>query len=423
MKAGNKIVDVVRLALRNVVMHKARSGLTALSILFGVWSVIAMLAINEGASKEAQRALRELGSSNIIVESDEPTEEESQASAGVGGAKMYGLTLADARRLLDIPGVARGVITHRIPKSARVLHRQRKVTVIATEPIYAQVGRIEMASGRFISHADMLRRSPHCVLTAVLARKLFAYHEPLGETVLLDGDAFIVVGVLEYLPSSMAGEMGNPGDSVVIPLSTDQSQFGEFSVDRSPGAWSAERIEVSQIILQMKDERAVLEAAPIIRSLLERSHPKGDYSLKVPLELLEVQAEQRRRWNIMFTAIALISLLVGGIGIANIMLASVTERTREIGVRRAMGAKRRDITVQFLVEAVTLTTVGGLLGIAVGMLIPFAIRRLLPEVPAEPTLFMLILPFVVSVVVGLISGLWPALRAARLDPIVALRHE
>jgi putative ABC transport system permease protein len=172
----------------------------------------------------------------------------------------------------------------------------------------------------------------------------------------------------------------------------------------------------------MADEQAVIDGAGIARNLLARFHQSRDYEVTVPLELIEQRRKQLRLWNFMFVAIASVSLLVGGIGIMNIMLASVTERTREIGIRRALGAKRRDITTQFLVESVTLTTVGGLLGIAIGLLVPWAVEWLLHRTTIV-TAYTLLLPFGMAVAVGLVSGLYPALRAARLDPIVALRHE
>jgi putative ABC transport system permease protein len=209
---------------------------------------------------------------------------------------------------------------------------------------------------------------------------------------------------------------------VVVPMTADLARFGEMNIMVSAGSETYEKVAVSQCILQMADEQAVIDGATVARSLLERQHPKQDYEVTVPLEIIEQIKQQRRLWNFMFLVIASVSLLVGGIGIMNIMLASVTERTREIGIRRALGAKRRDITVQFLIEAIALTTVGGLLGIFVGMLVPWAVERLL-KFTTILVASTLVLPFVMAVVVGLVSGLYPALRAARLDPIEALRHE
>jgi len=238
----------------------------------------------------------------------------------------------------------------------------------------------------------------------------------------LGGEPFRVVGVLEKLPRSMAEGAGPSGNYAIIPLTTDRQRFGEYSIDSGKGAWQAERVQVSQVILQMDSDDSVVGGAEIAKSLMQRYHEADDYEITVPLELIRQKAQQRRLWNIMFLAIASVSLIVGGIGIMSNMLASVTERTREIGVRRAMGAKRSDIVAQFLIEAVALTMAGGLLGILLGLAIPQAIEKAL-QIPAIISPWTLVLPFAMAVIVGLASGLYPAWQASRLDPIEALRHE
>ena len=423
MKAVHKILDNLSLGLHSLSVHKVRSALTAMGILFGVWSVIAMLAINEGASYESQLALRQLGSDNIIIESVKPPQDGSKATAQQWGALSYGLSLTDVVRLRDnLPGVRRCVSVHRTLKNAYVRGKNLAASVIATEPEFARVARIDLQEGRFLSHTDMLRRKPHCVVTASLARRLFGYKDPIGRIVRLGGEPFLIVGVLARLPRTLSGKAGEVGNDVIIPLTASRSRFGQFTVMGGPGSLVLEKVQVSQVILQMKNESAVVEGAAIARHLLDRFHDKQDYHITVPLELIEQRKKQLRLWNFMFLAIASVSLLVGGIGIMNIMLAGVTERTREIGIRRALGAKRRDITTQFLIESVTLTTVGGLLGIGIGLLVPWAVERVL-QFTTIISGATLLLPFLMAVIVGLISGLYPALRAARLDPIEALRHE
>jgi len=426
MKVPHKAIDVIRLGLHSLTVHKARSVLTALGIIFGVWSVIAMLAINQGASYESQRLLREMGSDNIIIKSVKPPEEETKATAAGRGVLSYGLLRKDVVALRDnLPGIKQCVKVHRRPKTAHANGKNLGVTVIATEPTFADVARIEMVDGkgRFISAADLLLQKPHCVITQSLARRLFDYKDPMGRTVRLETEPFVVVGILSRLPESLSGGAGaDTGNHVIIPLTTSMSRFGEFTVKFGQGGGVFEKVEVTQVVLQVEDDQAVIDGAQIARSLLERSHENRDYDVTVPLELIMQRKAQRRLWNIMFIGIASVSLLVGGIGIMNIMLASVTERTREIGVRRALGAKKRDVVVQFLVESVTLTTAGGLIGIGVGLLIPFLIEATL-DLTTIISPLTVALPFVMAAGVGLASGLYPAVRAANLDPIAALRHE
>jgi putative ABC transport system permease protein len=418
----NKVLDIIRLGLKSLVLHKVRSALSALGIIIGVCSVIAMLAVSEGSSYQQQQALRELGSDKIIIRSEKPPIKD-KASGSIGGVFTYGLTWADVACIRDnTPGVRQCVAVHRRREQIKVGSNAETALVLGTEPSYLDMARAKLTTGRFISHMDVVTRRPHCVVTAPLARKLFEYDEPLGKTLHFRGEPFIVVGILRRLSSKLVDSAGEAEKAVLIPISTERNRFGEHAVSYEQGSWKAERVEVSQLILRMADEQAVIDGAGVIRSLLNRSHSDRDYELDVPYELLEQQKEQARRAKILLGAIALVSLAVGGIGIMNIMLASVTERTREIGIRRALGAKRRDITVQFLVESLTLAVVGGALGIAIGWLVPWAVQEFLGFVTVVTATTWLV-PFVTALAVGLVSGIYPAMRAAKLDPIVALRHE
>lgn len=420
----NRLIDIICLGLHGVLVHKVRSLLTILGILFGVWSVIAMLAINAGLSKESQKALRKLGSNNIIINTVKPEVDKSNTSGG-GWALKYGLTHKDVARLTQIPGVKNCAIMHKTVKEAAAGVVRESVNVIAVEPNYAQVANIDIVAGRFFTPADVTQQRNVVVLPFILAQRLFPCEDPIGKTFqLIDHrpKSFKVIGIMKSIPHALESYAGGNDGCVLMPTSTDIAQFGKMLFSREQGSEVREIVEVSQCILKMNSEDSVLAAAPVVRQILRQLHRQQDYQVRVPVEEIMLMKKDRERWNAMFFIIASVSLLVGGIGIMNIMLASVTERTREIGVRRALGAKRKDIVIQFLVESVTLTAIGGVLGIIIGMLVPELVSRFL-GFATEITTATLILPFLMAVIVGLISGLYPAIQAAKLDPIEALRHE
>ncbi|MFP4355118.1 MAG: ABC transporter permease [Phycisphaerae bacterium] len=426
MKPLTKLSDNIRLAIGNLWVHKVQSSLTALGIIFGVWGVVAMLAINEGASAAASQALRRLGTDNILIQSVKPPVENMEASDSSEGTEKYGLTHVDVERLVDnIPRVRQHVVTHQTTKRIHKSGKNHQVTVIASSPLYAELARVSIVRGRFITHSDNAifpQSKAVIVLTGPLIREIFTYRDPIGQTVRLNGQPFTVVGVMEPLPDSITGQNVDASRCAVIPWQTAMNMFGPVSVPPGGDDDQAERVEVSQLIMQMADEQAVLAGQEVAENLLARFHDRPDYTVRVPLAQIRAMAEQRRFWNITLFGIAAISLVVGGIGIMNIMLASVTERTREIGIRRALGARRGDIVLQFLVEAVALTTLGGLVGIALGKAAPSLIEDFMDFRPVVAN-WTLLLPFAMAILVGLISGLYPAMRAARLDPITALRHE
>ena len=426
------LISTIRLGVKSLALHKLRSILTMLGIIFGVCSVIAMLAIGEGASYEAQEAIKRLGSRNIIIRSLKPPEDSQSQSSG-GGARGsaidYGLTYLDGARLqTTIPGVDQ-VVPMRIIRE-NVLFDQNTVAcqVIGTLETYPGVAGVELASGRFLTYLDEAQQENICVLTVGLAERLFPYQDPLQHSVKIDEFYYQVVGLVreKSLPEhrTQSGQMeGEPLDNnVYIPLATSRSRFGEVLIRRTAGSVEMEKVELHQITLQMRDTAAVESADPQIKTLLSRFHNKNDYELIVPLQLLR-QAEQTKRiFNIVLGSIAAISLLVGGIGIMNIMLATVTERTREIGVRRALGARKSDITTQFLVETIVLSIGGGLIGVVVGVVTPFLVSHL-TEMKTIVTPWSVLVAFGISGAIGIVFGLYPASAAADLDPIEALRHE
>ena len=426
---ATSLIRIVQLGVKSLLLHKMRSGLTMLGIIFGVCSVIAMLAIGEGASYEAQEAIKKLGSSNIILRSIKPPQDAKAATAGRSYVNEYGITYSDVARLdSTIPGIRRVLPMRIIRDEVRFNNLVQQAQIIGTHPIYAEMTGVDLVRGRFLSETDETHMNNVCVLTMSLAENLFPYQDPLEEEVKIGADYFTVVGLLrerstaEKRPQSGAVE-GQPLDNnLYVPLSTTKSRFGETIFKRSAGSFEAEKVQLHQVTVQFNSVDDVEVAVPMIRTLLKRFHTKTDYELIVPLELLR-QAEQTKRiFNIVLGSIAAISLVVGGIGIMNIMLATVTERTREIGIRRALGAKKKDIITQFLVETVVLSIGGGLIGVVVGVLTPLLVSQL-TDMKTIVTPASVLISFGISGAVGVVFGIYPASRAAALDPIEALRHE
>ena len=429
MRIGTQLVSTVKLGIKSLLLHKLRSVLTMLGIIFGVCSVIAMLAIGEGASYEAQEAIKKLGSNNILLRSMKPAEEVNQQDSGRGFILAYGLSYDDAIRIQStIPGVKSVLPMRIIRENVRFDQNELPCQVIGTLPYYTDIVGVDVLRGRFLAFVDEQYQNNVCVLTAGLASRLFPYQDPLTMSVKVASTYYQVVGIIREL--NMPEQRAQPGqlegepldNNVYIPLSTSRTRFGEVLIRRVAGSIQAEQIELHQITVQMEDLPSVETADPQIRTLLKRFHPKIDYEVIVPLELLR-QAEQTKRiFNIVLGSIAAISLLVGGIGIMNIMLATVTERTREIGIRRALGAKRVDIITQFLVETLVLSVGGGLIGVVIGVIVPYAVT-LMSDMITIVTVSSVLLAFGISGAIGIIFGLYPARAASNLDPIEALRRE
>ncbi len=426
-----QFLSTIRLGIKSLMLHKLRSALTMLGIIFGVCSVIAMLAIGEGASYEAQEAIKKLGSNNILLRSLKPPEQaRQQQSGGPRGMQLkYGLTYEDSARLFStIPGVVRVLPMRIIRENVRFQRNEVPCQVIGTLPFYPEIAGAAIVRGRFLSYFDEQYQENICVITTGLAQRLFPSEDPMQHAVKIDAFYYRVIGIVQERSQpeqrSQAGKMeGQPLDNnVYIPLNTSRTRFGEVLIRRSAGSFEAEEVQLHQITVQMSDLPAVETADVQVRALLKRFHDQNDYEIIVPLELLRQAEATKRRFNIVLGSIAAISLLVGGIGIMNIMLATVTERTREIGVRRALGAKRRDITMQFLVETVVLSVGGGLVGVMIGFVAPSVVTHF-THMMTIITLWSVLVAFSISGAVGIIFGLYPASAAAKLDPIEALRHE
>ena len=420
---GTRFYRNVRLGIKTLMLHKMRSMLTMLGMVFGVGAVIAMLAVGEGASREALDQIRRLGSQNIIINSQKPVEQAASGSMNVR-MNIYGLLYDDLDRIEQSYETVNRVVPAKLLRGqGRVEGRVLELRLVGTSPDWFDLVQRDLIAGRTITQRDLDENSNVVVLTEHGARRLLAGRQALGAEVLINSGYYIVVGVIKS-EESQSSTMQTPDQNIdaYIPINVAIERFGDISVTRSSGSRSRELIELHQLIVQVDSIDNVESTAAAIERMLEIHHPKGDFSMSVPLALLRQAEATQRTFNIVLGSIAGISLLIGGIGIMNIMLASVTERTKEIGIRRAIGAKRKQIVGQFLIETVVLSVSGGLIGIGIGMLIPWMIT-IFADMPTAVTMWSVLLSVVISVGVGVVFGMYPAMRAANLDPIVALRHE
>jgi len=413
----------IHLGLSDVWRHKTRSLLTMLGMVFGVGSVVAMLAVGEGASQQALDSIKRLGSQNIMVMSVKPTSEQSGSTgAQHGKLAVYGLLYDDEKRIQEtVPRVLLTVPARMTRRNARLGERQLELRVVETIPQWFSVVQRPVLSGRVLTENDLRMRANVCVLTEHGVRQLLAAEEMIGQRIRIASGVFEVIGIVKNESGGTVRAPDSEADAY-IPITTGTTLFGEANIRYSAGGMEGERVELSQIIVKMADTDAVEPGSKAIDALLSRFHKKKDFKIDVPLTLLKEAERTKRTYNVVLGAIAGISLLVGGIGIMNIMLASVTERTKEIGIRRAIGARRSLIVVQFLINTCVLSIGGGLIGLLVGVLIPF----LITAATAMPTViqpYSLMLAFGISAAIGIVFGLYPAMRAASLDPIEALRHE
>lgn len=434
----------LRLGVKSLFLHKLRSSLTILGILIGVTAVIWLVAMGEGVSHQAQEQIKNLGATSIILRSTKPTAQSARSAGSFFVA--YGLLRSDFDRIKEtIPAIIDAVPVRELPRAFRYQNRLVDGRLVGCTPQYLDLNRLSMSYGRFLETRDVDKADNVCVLGAETAAALFPYENALGRAVQIDQDFYVVVGVTESrTPSAGIGGSLAAQDynlDVYIPISTLRWRIGDQILIAKSGSREGEIVELSQITVKVRSIEEVDSTADMIEEILGRFHANKDYSITIPKELLRQAEIMRMLFTLLLILIAGISLLVGGIGIMNIMLATVTERTREIGIRRALGAKRRHILWQFLTETLVLTLTGGILGVAVGMLcgpvvaaIQYLGERFYPDVYAtlpdsirnlEPrmALWSILVSLLIAVFVGIFFGLYPARRAALMDPIEALRHE
>jgi len=405
-------------SLDNLLLHKLRTLLTMLGMIFGVAAVVAMLSIGAGAQQQVMAFIEDLGVHNLIVEARETTE--FQAFQKVR-QQSPGLTFKDLRAMqATVPGL--DLITPRkrfVPSQVIPKPQGELPAVYGVEPTYRQIAGLKVGSGRFFTDAEAARAAPVCVLGDAARVRLFGLSDPIGRFVKVNGQWYQTIGVAAAQAVAQADVPGLPSQdrNNVVYVPTGATMF------RLEDNYSQFRDEIDGVYMRLKPDADVVAAAATVRGILTASHRGAeDYSLVVPAELLAEQQRTKRIFDVVMVALASISLLVGGIGIMNIMLASVLERTREIGVRRAIGARRADIIRQFVMETTMIAVAGGTLGLLLGA----SMSRLIASFAGWSTIISsgsLALAFSVSVLIGLVSGVYPAMKASRLDPVEALHYE
>ncbi|GMV08771.1 MAG: peptide ABC transporter permease [Gemmatimonadota bacterium] len=453
-QVGAHVAFSMRTALEAVGHNKLRAGLTSLGILFGVASVIAMLAIGKGAEQEILEQMRLLGSNNIVITPIIQQKEEAAKDEGKKEPRKYtpGLTVHDARAIARVvPDVetasAEVVLNTLITREGR----RRSGKVVGVDTTYFRLTNLALAAGAWFSPAQVQRGRPVAIIGSGVRTRFFTTEDPLGKPIKVGDNWLTVVGVLadRKVSETTSQRLGirDASMDVYVPLNTmllryrDRAQLTQAEMERvaspfadqPPGEQAnedpetrAERAnyhQLDRIVVRVHEASMVPPVADVVRRMLTRRHNSVvDFEITVPELLLKQEQRTKTIFNVVLGAIASISLVVGGIGIMNIMLASVLERIREIGVRRAMGATQKDILAQFLSEAVLISVAGGVAGILVGGGLSFGIEQL-AGIRTIVSPLSVIVAFGVSFTVGIIFGIVPAHRAAQQDPVVCLRYE
>ena len=427
------------IGLKELRSNKMRTMLTMLGIIFGVGAVIAMLSIGEGARQETLEQIELMGTNNIIVKEKKVSLKGEKAKA----LFSPGLSLKDAKSILDLNPFIESVSPQRESVN-KVVYKSNivELKLIGTSPDYPAIYNIQMAQGEFFKEHHYKTYANVCVIGPGVKEQLFRFENPVGKEIKIDDLWFKIIGMTTVKNVSATGVeslgLRNFNDDIYIPLTTmiykmkkyipptsGSVSLGQMLMFYYSGNYAPnmDRTSINQITVKVKQDASVVNAGVLIKKIFERRHyGVPDFEVVVPEQLLEQKQKTQKIFNVVMGAIAGISLLVGGIGIMNIMLANILERTKEIGVRRAIGATKRDVLYQFVYEAMVISILGGLIGIIIGFLLTSMITGY-AEWRTIITPFSVILAFFVSVAVGLVFGIYPAKKAAEKDPIESLRYE
>jgi putative ABC transport system permease protein len=412
------ILPELFMGLSSLLAHKLRSLLTMLGMIFGVGAVVAMLSITAGAQKEMMSFIDQLGVNNIIVEAREAVDRNELQQVR---AISPGLTFRDFRAISENVQGLEAITPRKRFKPMKVLPKtaQEPPQLVGVLSNFVEINSLKLVAGRFFTEEENVRSAPVCVLGDSAKINLLGFDDAIGKFVKVNDTWLQVIGVLTPQASGDTDVEGlqalNRNNLVIAPLNSVMRRFEDNN--------SYLKDEIDGIYMKVTPTTDSVETANVVRAILNATHKDaGDFTVVVPAGLLEERRRTQFIFNIVMICIAGISLLVGGIGIMNIMLATVLERTREIGIRRAIGARQGDIVRQFLTEAVLISIVGGLIGIGFG----FTLSRLIASAAGWSTVVTtssIVIAFGVSVFIGLLFGIYPAVQAARLDPIEAIRYE
>ena len=426
-------------AFLSMVTHPMRSLLTAIGVFIGVVSVIWLLAIGEGIAAQAEDEIMALGANNLILSSKRPSDEERSSKGDY--FYSYGLTENDYYKIRKTVPFQSAAYPTREINNRRVFTKYGKdrAELLGCLPNFRDLHKLKVIKGRFITREDNFTQSEVCVLSSALSRSLFPFGDAVGQSVNIGGNLYQIVGVvaprLELKDKSNKGFKELFEDNLYLPLETMWAKVFDYYYRGYDGSHL-----VSKITLTIDKPEKLFSIAQMIRDMLAKDHGIEDYQVTVPLELMEQAENAKMTFVALMGLVAGISLLVGGVGIMNIMLATVTERTREIGIRRALGARRSDIVLQFLIETMVLTGFGGILGIVIGLLcepaygsliefletfspkvyesLPPSMKDMTPEI----VYWSLPMVFGLAVLTGVIFGIYPARKASKMPPVDALRH-
>ncbi len=407
--------DLSRDGLHNLMRHKMRTTLTLLGIVFGVAAVITMIGVGEGAQRTVLREISALGLQNIILDSVQPGNSSDSTKKSGRSILSYGITEKDVAQIKASCGGATFSIAHLVKHKVYLGSKRIDAKILGIDPNYFYLFDTTLEQGRLVSTIDNIQAKPVAVVSRSVAETIRATGKHLPLSIRIGKKYIDVIGIVNI--------RGRQGDMfILMPYNTARNTFGSTTIKREAGNIEFTRNEIGQIVISVQDENSIPQTTKIIRRIIDANHEQSDVEISVPLDILHSKQQTQRIFNMVLLCIAGISLLVGGIGVMNIMLAIVTERIQEIGLRRAVGARKIDILLQFLTETVVLCTLGGIIGCILGI-VAIVIAAYLTGWPVIITIPAILLSLGVSWSVGLLFGITPAIRAAKMDPVTALRYE